>query len=85
MKAAVIEEFGKPLVVKDVPVPKIGPFDALVKMTASGVCHGDLHAAAGIHGAHGRWRLAGQAQATSYPWPRRSRDRGGGRVGGKPG
>lgn len=43
MKAAVVEEHGKPLVVKEVPVPKPGPGEVLVKVITSGVCHTDLH------------------------------------------
>lgn len=43
MKAAVIEEWGKPLVIKDVPTPTIGPGEVLVKINVSGVCHTDLH------------------------------------------
>lgn len=43
MKAAVIEEFGKPLVIKtDVPVPEPGPGELLVRVKASGVCHTDV-------------------------------------------
>ena len=47
MKAAVVHEFGKPLVIEDVPVPTPGPGQILVKVVASGVCHTDLHAADG--------------------------------------
>jgi len=47
MKAAVVEEFGKPLVVREVQVPAPGPGEALVQVIASGVCHTDLHAAEG--------------------------------------
>jgi propanol-preferring alcohol dehydrogenase len=47
MKAAVVERFGAPLVVREVPVPKPGPGQALVEIIASGVCHTDLHAADG--------------------------------------
>src|SRR6201997_3288784 len=47
MKAAVVEKFGQPLVVRDVPIPTPGPGQALVKVVASGVCHTDLHAADG--------------------------------------
>ena len=47
MKAAVVQEFGKPLVIQDVPVPDPGPGQILVKVAASGVCHTDLHAADG--------------------------------------
>lgn len=47
MKAAVITEFGKPFEIKDVPKPKIGPNEVLVRIEASGFCHSDLHAAKG--------------------------------------
>ena len=48
MKAAVVEEFRQPLKVKDVPDPTLrSPFDAIVRIHASGVCHTDLHAANG--------------------------------------
>src|SRR5438270_8525043 len=47
MKAAVVETFGEPLVVREVPVPQPGPGQALVEIIASGVCHTDLHAAEG--------------------------------------
>src|SRR5271170_4631231 len=49
MQAAVVEQFGKPLVLRelDVPSPKAG--EILVKTEACGVCHTDLHA------AHGDW------------------------------
>ena len=47
MQAAVVEQFGKPLQVREVPVPQPGPGQALVEIIASGVCHTDLHAAEG--------------------------------------
>jgi propanol-preferring alcohol dehydrogenase len=47
MKAAVVESFGEPLAVREVPVPTPGPGQALVEIVASGVCHTDLHAAEG--------------------------------------
>ncbi|MBV8270034.1 MAG: alcohol dehydrogenase AdhP [Planctomycetaceae bacterium] len=47
MKAARVHEFGKPLVIEQVPVPDPGPGQILVKVAASGVCHTDLHAAEG--------------------------------------
>jgi len=46
MKAAVVHQFGKPLVIEDVPVPVPGLGELLVKVMACGVCHTDLHAAA---------------------------------------
>ncbi|WP_296617962.1 alcohol dehydrogenase AdhP [Sphingomonas sp.] len=47
MKAAVVREFGKPLVIEEVAVPEVGPSQILVKVAAAGVCHTDLHAAEG--------------------------------------
>lgn len=47
MKAAVVREFGKPLVIEEVPIPTPGPDQILVRMAATGVCHTDLHAAKG--------------------------------------
>lgn len=47
MKAAVVERFGEPLAVREVPVPTPGPGQVLVEIAASGVCHTDLHAAEG--------------------------------------
>ncbi|CAM5793243.1 alcohol dehydrogenase AdhP [Castellaniella caeni] len=49
MKAAVVREFGKPLHIEEVAVPRPGPGQVLVQIEASGVCHTDLHA------AHGDW------------------------------
>lgn len=47
MKAAVVREFGKPLQIEQVPVPRPGQGEVLVQIKASGVCHTDLHAADG--------------------------------------
>jgi alcohol dehydrogenase, propanol-preferring len=47
MKAARVHQFGKPLVIEDVPVPAPGKGEILVKVMACGVCHTDLHAAEG--------------------------------------
>lgn len=47
MKAAVVREFGKPLIIEEVAVPAIGPGQILVKIAATGVCHTDLHAVEG--------------------------------------
>lgn len=47
MKAAVVEQFGEPLVIREVPVPQPGPGQALVEIEATGVCHTDVHAADG--------------------------------------
>jgi S-(hydroxymethyl)glutathione dehydrogenase / alcohol dehydrogenase len=47
IRAAVLEEFGQPLVVQDVELaePKAG--EALVRLAACGVCHTDLYTASG--------------------------------------
>lgn len=47
MKAAVVREFGKPLVIEELDIPEPGPDQILVKYEATGVCHTDLHAASG--------------------------------------
>src|SRR6476660_4846139 len=47
MKAAVVHEYGKPLVIEEVPIPEVRPGRILVKVEACGVCHTDLHAAEG--------------------------------------
>ncbi|HVI88802.1 MAG TPA: alcohol dehydrogenase AdhP [Dongiaceae bacterium] len=47
MKAARVHTFGKPLEIEDVPVPEVRPGTILVKVSHSGVCHTDLHAADG--------------------------------------
>lgn len=47
MRAAVVEQFGEPLAIREVPIPQPGPGQALVEIVASGVCHTDLHAADG--------------------------------------
>ena len=47
MKAAVVHEFGKPLTIEEVPVPRPGAGQVLVRIRACGVCHTDLHAAEG--------------------------------------
>lgn len=49
MKAAVVRELGKPVVIEERPVPEPGPGQVLVRMEASGLCHTDIHA------AHGDW------------------------------
>lgn len=44
MKAAVLHELRTPLKIERVPVPEPGHGDLLIKVTACGVCHSDLHA-----------------------------------------
>ena len=47
MRAAVVRAFGQPLTIEEMPIPEPGPGEVLVRIEASGVCHTDLHAAAG--------------------------------------
>ncbi len=49
MRAAVVQQFGEPLVIEDRPIPEPGPGQITVQMQASGLCHTDIHA------AHGDW------------------------------
>jgi S-(hydroxymethyl)glutathione dehydrogenase / alcohol dehydrogenase len=43
MRAAVLRETNKPLIIEDVDIAKPGPHEVLVRTTAVGVCHSDLH------------------------------------------
>jgi propanol-preferring alcohol dehydrogenase len=43
MKAAVLHAIGEPLRIEEVPTPRPGPGQVLVKVAAAGVCHSDLH------------------------------------------
>ena len=47
MQCAVVEQFGKPLQLREWDIPVPGPGQILVKTEACGVCHTDLHAANG--------------------------------------
>ncbi|QIM19686.1 alcohol dehydrogenase AdhP [Leucobacter coleopterorum] len=47
MRAASVRTLGAALKIDDVPVPKPGPGQALVRVLTSGVCHTDLHAVEG--------------------------------------
>ena len=47
MKAAVFEEVGQPLVLRELPTPRPGPGQLLLKVEACGVCGSDIHASMG--------------------------------------
>ncbi|HEX4186878.1 MAG TPA: zinc-binding dehydrogenase [Solirubrobacteraceae bacterium] len=47
IKAAVLEEFGEPLVVQDVDLEEPRRGEVLVRLAACGVCHTDMYAASG--------------------------------------
>lgn len=42
-KAAVLEEYGKPLQIKEITIPDIGPGSVLVKVEMAGICGTDVH------------------------------------------
>ena len=47
IRAAVLEDFGQPLVVQDVELAEPGHREVLVRLVACGVCHTDLYTASG--------------------------------------
>jgi D-arabinose 1-dehydrogenase-like Zn-dependent alcohol dehydrogenase len=49
MKAAVLHEVNKPLVIEDVSLPKPGPREVLIRTSVAGLCHSDLHFMEGLY------------------------------------
>jgi S-(hydroxymethyl)glutathione dehydrogenase/alcohol dehydrogenase len=49
MKAAVLHEVNKPLVIEDVAINKPGPHEVLVRTAFAGLCHSDLHFIEGLY------------------------------------
>ena len=49
MKAAVLYEVNKPLVIEDVSLPKPGPREVLIRTSVAGLCHSDLHFMEGLY------------------------------------
>src|SRR4051812_49269944 len=47
IRAAVLEEFGAPLVIQEVELAEPKPGEVLVRLVACGVCHTDLYTASG--------------------------------------
>ena len=43
MKAAIFEQAGQPLVIGDVKIAEPGPHEVLIRTSACGLCHSDLH------------------------------------------
>jgi S-(hydroxymethyl)glutathione dehydrogenase/alcohol dehydrogenase len=48
MRAAVLEEFGEPLVVQELELAEPREGEALIRLVACGVCHTDLYTASGV-------------------------------------
>jgi propanol-preferring alcohol dehydrogenase len=44
MRAAIAEQFGRPLMLRELPVPEPDAGQVLVRIVATGVCHTDIHA-----------------------------------------
>ena len=54
MKAIVKERAGRGLAIREVPVPEIGPTEALIRVKAAGICGTDAHIYEWNHWAEGR-------------------------------
>jgi 2-desacetyl-2-hydroxyethyl bacteriochlorophyllide A dehydrogenase len=48
MKAVRLIQPGHPLVEQEIPLPRIGPREVLVRVEAAGICHSDAHYRAGV-------------------------------------
>jgi S-(hydroxymethyl)glutathione dehydrogenase/alcohol dehydrogenase len=48
MRAALLEEFGRPLVVQELELADPRPGEVLVRLVACGVCHTDMYTASGV-------------------------------------
>ncbi|HSH38095.1 MAG TPA: alcohol dehydrogenase catalytic domain-containing protein [Chthoniobacterales bacterium] len=48
MRTVRLVQLRQPLQDVELPVPKIGPADVLVRVAACGICHSDAHYRAGI-------------------------------------
>jgi S-(hydroxymethyl)glutathione dehydrogenase / alcohol dehydrogenase len=48
MRAALLEQFGQPLVVQELDLADPRPGEVLVRLVACGVCHTDLYSASGV-------------------------------------
>lgn len=57
MRAAVLNGFGQPLRLTDLPIPTPGKGEILIRLQASGVCHSDVHI----------WK--GETQPAIAPYP----------------
>ena len=49
MKAAVLHEVNKPLVIEDVGLRKPGPREVLLRTSSARLCHSDLHFMEGLY------------------------------------
>ena len=56
MRALVKAEAKEGLVLRDEPIPRIGPDDILIKVAKTGICGTDLHIWNGTNGPRKRFR-----------------------------
>ncbi|MGD9864795.1 MAG: alcohol dehydrogenase catalytic domain-containing protein, partial [Pseudodonghicola sp.] len=55
MKCETLAEFGKPLETQERPDPEVSGSEVLLRVTANGVCHSDLHIREGCYNlGHGQ-------------------------------
>ena len=50
MKAAILYEYGKPLIIEEVTLDPVGIGDVKIRMAACAICHSDIHSIKGEHG-----------------------------------
>ncbi|MDW8317474.1 MAG: zinc-binding dehydrogenase [Anaerolineae bacterium] len=48
MRAVQLTAIGRPLEMREVPLPAVGPLDVLVQVRAAGLCHSDAHYRSGL-------------------------------------
>ncbi len=69
MRAAVLEEFGQPLVVQELDLAEPAEGEVLVRLVACGVCHTDMYTASGVDPSGYAPTVLGHGAAA---WSRRS-------------
>lgn len=52
VKAAIQYEYHKPLVLEEVELDQVGPYDVKLKLAAVAICHSDVHCQRAEHGVH---------------------------------
>lgn len=67
MKAMRIVQWSSPLQIQDIPVPKLVGRGALVKISASGVCHTDVHLIGGAYDLGEGRKLSMEERGISLP------------------
>ena len=71
MKAAVFKARGAPLEIEEIPDPKPGPEELVLKVCACGICGTDLHWAE-MESAEENWRPLPAGAAADRPFGRRA-------------